>query len=40
MKRKNKNIFAAAIDKKALKKALADPKSKKEILSILNKIKY
>lgn len=31
--------FAAAIDKSALKKALEDPKSKKEILNILNKTK-
>ena len=40
MSRKRKNMFAACIDKKALKKAFEDPKSKKEILSILNKIKY
>lgn len=39
MKRKQ-NIIAAAIDKKALKKALNDPRSKKEILNILSKIKY
>lgn len=38
--KKNKNLFAAAIDKKALKKALSDSNSKKEILNILNKIKY
>ena len=39
LKRKQ-NIFAAAIEKKALKKALEDPNSKKEILNILSKIKY
>ena len=39
MKRKN-NLFKNAIDKKALKKALSDEKSKKEILTILNKIRY
>lgn len=38
--KKKKNIFATAIDKKALKKALEDPNSKKEILNILSKIKY
>lgn len=38
--KKYKNMLAAAIDKKALKKAMQDEKSKKEILNILNKIKY
>ena len=38
--KKVKNMFCAAIDKKALKKALSDPKSKKEILTILAKVKY
>lgn len=38
--KKVKNMFSEAIDKKALKKALNDPKSKKEILNILAKIKY
>ena len=38
--KKAKNIIAAAIDRKALKKALADPKSKKEILNILTKVRY
>lgn len=37
---KRKNLFAAAINKKALKKAMNDPNSKKEILNILSKIKY
>lgn len=40
MKNKKINFLAAAIDKKALKKALSDEKSKKEILNILSKIKY
>lgn len=34
------NLFKNAIDKKALKKALSDEKSKKEILKILNKVRY
>ena len=34
------NLFKNAINKKALKKALSDEQSKKEILKILNKIKY
>lgn len=38
--KKVKNMFSAAIDKKALKKALSDPKSKKEILNILGKVRY
>ena len=33
------NLFKNAIDKKALKKALSDPKSKKEIENIIKKIK-
>ena len=40
MKKKNNNFIAAAINKKALKKALSDEKSRKEILNILNKIRY
>ena len=38
--KQNNNLFKNAINKKALKKALQDEKSRKEILSILNKIKY
>lgn len=38
--KKTKNIFAAAIDKKALKKAMQDEKSRKEILNTLKKVKY
>lgn len=37
--KKYKNIFAAAIDKKALKKAMQDEKSRNEILNILKKVK-
>ncbi len=37
---KSNNLFKNAIDKKALKKALNDPKSKKEILNILSKVRY
>lgn len=33
-------MFASAIDKNALKKAMQDEKSRAEILKILNKIKY
>ena len=40
MKKQNKNLFASAIDKKALKKALSDEKSKKEIMAILGKVRY
>ena len=40
MKKNNNNLFKNAIDKKALKKAMSDPKSRSEILTILNKIKY
>lgn len=40
MKKRKNNFIAAAIDKKALKKAFADEKSRKEIINILNKIKY
>ena len=39
MKKQN-NIFKNAINKKALKKALSDEKSKKEIMTILNKVRY
>ena len=38
--KKQKNLFANAIDKKALRKAMNDPKSKKEILDILSKVRY
>ena len=40
MKKKYNNFIAAAIDKKALKKALSDEKSKKIILNILSKVRY
>lgn len=43
MKRYKTNLnkmFANAIDKNAIKKAFENPNSKKEILNILNKIKY
>lgn len=40
MKKSINNLFKNAIDKKALKKALSDEKSKKEILKILNKVRY
>lgn len=33
------NMFKQAIDKKALHKAMADPKSRKEIMAILSKIR-
>lgn len=39
MKNNKNNLFKNAIDKKALKKALSDEKSRAEILQILNKIK-
>lgn len=39
MKKQN-NLFANAIDRKALKKAFSNPQAKKEILNILSKIKY
>ena len=35
-----KNLVAKAIDKKALKKAMANPKSRKEITDILMKVRY
>lgn len=38
--KKINNMFKNAIDKNALKKAMNDPRSKNEILNILNKIKY
>lgn len=37
---KQQNLFAKAIDKKALKKALDNPKSRKEITNILRKVRY
>jgi len=40
MKNKTNNLFKNAIDKKALKKAFSNEKSKREILNILSKIKY
>jgi hypothetical protein len=40
MKKQNKNIFADAIDKKALKKALSNEKDRKIILNILNKVRF
>ena len=40
MKKQSNNLFKNAIDKKALKKALSNEKSKREILSILNKVRY
>lgn len=39
MKYKNNNLIKQAINKKALKKALSDEKSKNEILTILNKVR-
>ena len=38
--KKQKNIFAAAINKKALKAALADPEKKKIIENIIKKVRY
>lgn len=41
MKTNNINsLLKNAIDKKALKKALQNEKSKKEIMTILNKVRY
>ena len=40
MKKQNKNLFSNAIDKKALKKAMSDEKARKEIMSILKKVRY
>lgn len=37
---KKQNLFANAIDKKALKKALDNPKSRKEITDVLKKVRY
>ena len=37
---KKQNLFANAIDKKALKKAMENPKSRKEITDILKKVRY
>lgn len=37
---KRQNLFAKAIDKKALKKALDNPKSRKEITDVLKKVRY
>lgn len=34
------NLFKSAINKDALKKAMSDEKSKREIMAILAKIKY
>ena len=39
-KNSTNNLIKNAIDKKALKKALSDEKSKREILTILNKVRY
>lgn len=35
-----KNLFANAINKKALRQALSDPKSAKEIKRIIKKVRY
>lgn len=40
MKQNINNLFKNAIDKKALKKALQNEKSKKEIINILNKVRF
>lgn len=40
MKKQNNNLFKNAIDKKALKKAMSNEKSRNEILSILSKVRY
>lgn len=37
---KQQNLFKNAIDKKALKKAMSDEKSRKEITDILKKVRY
>lgn len=34
------NLFKEAIDKKALKDAMSNEKSRREIMAILSKIKY
>lgn len=36
----NKDLFNNCIDKKQLKKVFDDPKAKKELLNIINKIKF
>ena len=36
---KQQNLFARAIDKKALKKAMSNEKSRKEIENILKKVR-
>lgn len=36
---KQQNLFKNAIDKKALKKAMSNPKSRKEIERVLAKVK-
>ena len=38
--KQTKNLIAKAIDKKALKKAMQNPKSRKEITAILAKVRY
>lgn len=40
MKNNCNNLIKKAINKQALKKALSDEKSKKEILNIINKMRY
>lgn len=40
MKNKYNDLIKKAINKNALKKALSDEKSKKEIMTILNKVRY
>jgi len=40
MKQQKQNLFANAIDKKALRKAMNNEKSRKEILDILSKVRY
>lgn len=40
MKQNINNLFKNAIDKKALKKAMQNEKNKKEIMTILNKVRY
>lgn len=38
--KKINDLFKNAVNKKALKKALSDEKSRREIMTILNKIRY
>ena len=40
MRKQKKNIFEAAINKEALKKALNDPQARKELDRILKKVRY